>query len=190
MGGCFDMSAGNGFDNPGDDDLAKRFQRSGGQAYFAELARRYGGPIERYCRRFVRDSMLAEDLSQETFLRAFTHIHQFQGGNFKAWLYRIAYTVCLNRLKPSGPEITALENLDRMSAQEDFVRELVSKAAVGAVLKELSAPQRICLKLLYIQGLSYREIVAETGYTEKDVKTHVQNGCRRFEILWKKRTGK
>ncbi len=184
------MSAGNRLDDPGDDDLAKRFQRSGGQAYFAELVHRYGAPIQRYCRRFVPDAALAEDLAQETFLRAFTHFHQFQGGNFKAWLYRIAFTVSINRLESSSQRIASLENPDLMSAPEDLLRDLMGKADVSAVLKELSAPQRICLKLFYIQGLSYREIVAKAGYTAEDVKTHIQNGRRRFKILWEKRTGK
>src|ERR1035438_2686202 len=106
------MSTGNGFDDLGDDTLAERFRSSGGQAYFAELVRRHGGAIKRWCRRFVPDSALAEDLAQETFLRAFTRIHQFQGGNFKAWLFRIAFTVCLNRIKPPGPKVMALENPD------------------------------------------------------------------------------
>ena len=183
------MSAGNGLENLGDDTLAERFRSSGGQAYFAELVRRHGGAIQRYCRRFAPDAALAEDLAQETFLRAFTHFHQYQGGNFKAWLYRIAFTVSLNRRKPPGPQTAALENPELLSHPEDFVRDLLTKADVGAVLAEMTLPQRVCLKLFYIQGLSYREIVAASSYTEKEVKSHIQNGARRFEILWEKRTG-
>ena len=64
---------------------------------------------------------------------------------------------------------------------------MLTSDEVLTVLSELPAHQRICLKLLYMEGLSYGESTVATGLSESDVKTHVQNGKRRFKIIWEKR---
>ena len=161
---------------------------AGKNEYFAELVRRYGKGVERCCQGFVRDPAQAEDLAQETFTRAFSRFHQFHGGSIQAWIFTIARSVCLNYIKsPQARAVAAIEDPDVMKSPSDFVGDLMKKAEVRAVLARLSAEQRICLKLFYIEGLSAREIVAATGYTDAEVKTYLQNGRRRFEIEWKKR---
>jgi RNA polymerase sigma factor (sigma-70 family) len=171
-----------------DDALVERFKAQGGDRYFAEIARRHGRTIQAACRRFLRDESLAEDLMQETFKRAFTEIGGFHAGNFRGWLFTIARRLCINHLKSKySREIAAIENPDLLACSRNQERDLLKSDEILAVLKDLPAEQRICLKLLYIEGLSYVEIATTTGYSEADVKSYVQNGKRRFKILWEKR---
>jgi len=66
---------------------------------FGELAERYRGELLVHCYRMLGSLLEAEDLVQETLLRAWRHLDTFQGrSSFRAWLYRVATNACLNAL--------------------------------------------------------------------------------------------
>lgn len=175
------MSGTEDLEDLADDALVERLRASGAERYFAEITRRHWVKVLHCCRRRLGDASLAEDLAQETFKRAFTEIHRFNGGNLAAWLCTIAQHLCINHLK-SRParEIAAIEDSDGIVSPADFESDLLTKDEVEAVLSRLSTKQRVCLKLLYMEGLTYREIAAVTRYTERDVTSFVQNGKLRF----------
>ena len=184
------MTARHDLEDLSDDALVERFKAHGGDRYFAEIAQRHGRTIQVICRNILRDDSLAEDLTQETFQRAFTEIGRFQAGNLRGWLFTIARRLCINHLKSKyNREIAAIEDPDRLACSKNQERDLLKSDEILSVLKDLPTEQRICLKLLYIEGLSYVEIAAATGYSEADVKSYVQNGKRRFKIIWEKQKG-
>lgn len=171
-----------------DETLINRFKEQGGNRYFAEIARRHGRSIHTACNSILHDPSLAEDLTQETFQRAFTKIDHFQAGNFRGWLYTIARNLCINHLRSSiHVEVASIENADLLPSSRDQERELLNADEVLAVLKDLPSKQRVCLKLCYAEGLSHREIAAATGWSEAEVRSHLQNGRRQFKIIWDKR---
>jgi RNA polymerase sigma-70 factor (ECF subfamily) len=62
---------------------------------FAQLVRRWEGPIQRLCLRMTGDAQRGEDLAQETFVRVFSRRKDFQAnGKFSTWLWRIALNLC------------------------------------------------------------------------------------------------
>jgi len=61
---------------------------------------------------------------------------------------------------------------------------------IRAVLSELPERQRRCLKLFYIEGFSAKEVANATGWTDKQVKSYLQNGRRNFIRLWNGSEGK
>jgi len=168
-----------------DENLIERFQNTKNGACFAEIFRRHKRTIHRRCLAVLRDDAAAEDLTQDTFVTAFTKIDLFRGGTFYAWLCTIARHLCLNHLKATAVVRDSPTNRpDEVPGIAKSAREARAVDDVRAVLKELSAPQRTCLKLFYMEGYSYREIAKLTGRSEKEVKTHLQNGRRRFELVW------
>ena len=82
-----------------DEELVTR-AKSGDQPAFAELCRRYGSVLERRIYRIVRNQQDAEDLRQETFIKAYTHLAAFQRRcSFQTWLTRIAINSSLMHLR-------------------------------------------------------------------------------------------
>jgi RNA polymerase sigma-70 factor (ECF subfamily) len=57
---------------------------------------------------------------------------------------------------------------------------------IKKTLDLLAPKQRMCLKLFYLEGWTCDEIVEGTGFTSREIKTHVQNGKRRFRHLWQR----
>jgi len=166
-----------------DEGLIERFQNTKDGVCFAEIFRRHKRTIYHRCLAVLQDTAAAEDLTQDTFVTAFTKIDLFRGGVFYPWLCTIARNLCLNHLKATTH--TAHENAQELPRRAaDTARSSGTADDVHMTLKQLAEPQRVCLKLFYMEGYSYREIARLTGYSEKAVKTYLQNGRRRFELLW------
>jgi RNA polymerase sigma-70 factor, ECF subfamily len=174
-----------------DEALVGRYRETREKNLFAELFRRHKRSVFLRCRVAVRNTATAEDLTQQTFLQALEHVDQFQGGNFRAWLATIAKHLCVRHLRSaavaretsSDSDLDELVGIDnRSNVQEDN--------RVLTILKELSEPQRICLKLAYVDECRHKQIPALTGYSPNAVKSHIQNGARRFRNLWNERYGK
>lgn len=149
---------------------------AGDQGAFELLVIKYQRRIQRLIGRMVRDVDLVEDISQETFIRAYRALHQFRGdAQFYTWLYRIAVntakkflldlkrdpTVSENAFKSdddgdetswSGNEPTTDETPESVLAAKEIA------AAVNAALEALPEDLRQALTLREIEGLSYEDI--------------------------------
>lgn len=179
----------NAFAELSDLDLALRCQQTGDRQSFAEIFNRNGKGVFLLCYALVRNRATAEEIAQETFKDALTAIASFRGGSLHAWLARIARNLCLDhlvsaahRLELASPELVA----DRAS-DGHFENGILAADEVEEVLNELSPPQRICLKLAYAHEFSYGEIAALTGFPASEVRSHLQNGRRRFKLVWQQR---
>jgi RNA polymerase sigma-70 factor (ECF subfamily) len=137
------------------------------------------------CRGFFAEPHKAEDATQETFLRAYAKLRSFKGGDFGAWLMRIARNVCIDewrrgRVDPVAEGAELPEKASPFMLEHSF--ELRQRAErVWQAMKSLSPEQRRCLELK-IEGCSYEETAALTGLSADAVKSHLQNGRR---MLWK-----
>jgi RNA polymerase sigma-70 factor (ECF subfamily) len=132
------------------------------------------------------DKPLSDDLAQETFIKAYTHLRSFQSlSGFSTWLYRIAYNVFYDDLRSrrqtadlDAMELDTVYYTDPQGAGEniDLYRGL-------ATLKEA---ERTCLTLFYIEDLSIDKIVAVTGYPQGTVKSHLSRGKEKLANYLKK----
>ncbi len=160
-----------------DDALVERFRTNRDQACFSELVARYRKRLTERSRSVLGNLADAEDVVQEIFLRMFQKIDQYHPGNFAAWLSSIARTVCLNRLAAALPPPLALNQAVRSMTFSDSVEIRLS---LEEALSSLPPMQRICLKLFYTEGCSYKQVAAQTSIPVKSVRAHIQNGRRRL----------
>jgi RNA polymerase sigma-70 factor (ECF subfamily) len=172
-----------------DEELVRRFQTNGDTECFTELFVRHRKRVYLACRGFFTDGSAAEDATQDTFLRAYQNIDRFREGNFCGWLMRIAKNVCIDQWRKRRPEMGA-EELAPETLPDVGTLEHTSNLhfAVEKLRKEmeaLSPEQRRCLELK-IEGYSYDETAASTGFSVEAVKSHLQNGRR---ALWLKMEG-
>jgi RNA polymerase sigma-70 factor (ECF subfamily) len=171
-----------------DQALVQRVQ-NGDQQAFALLVAKYQRRIFRLISRFVADPASAEDIAQETFLRAYRAIGNFRGDSqFYTWLYRIAVNTAKrsaltcarspvfpeNSQNPEQDEtFPRQEQLSSMDTPEAVMasRELVN--AVNAAMEELPEELRSAIMLREIEGLSYEEISHMLGCPVGTVRSRI-----------------
>ena len=170
-------------------DFSIEALRGGDRDQFARLVDAYSGPIYRLALKMLGNAQDAEDVLQNTFLKAFQHLGGFEGrSSLSTWLYRIAANEALMLLRKKRPEdvLTDLapeENPDDDYAplqftdwcclpEEEFLTS-ESKAALDAAVQRLPEGMRIVFVLRDIQGLSIQETSQVLDLTETAVKTRL-----------------
>jgi RNA polymerase sigma-70 factor (ECF subfamily) len=169
----------------GDEELVA-LAKQGGREAFEVLVERYKHKAYRIAFDFTRDREEAKDLSQEAFLRAFTHLQGFDlRAGFYTWFYRILVNLCLDyrrkRQRTSrealhGTSDTASEYNEMVDAGSAPDREAMAEEAargVGRALNALPAKQRTAFLLRNHQGLSIQQIAKVMQTAEGTVKVHL-----------------
>jgi len=128
------------------------------------------------------DRAVADDVTQQIFLKLFTAIRQFRGDSeFTTWLYRLVVNACLDerrrrrRLLPWG-ETVAMRNPSEKKPQEKQYARLEVAEAVRAAIGELKPKFRLPILLKYIEGLSYEEIASVMGCSKGTVASRLNRG--------------
>ena len=134
------------------------------------------------CQRTLGASDGAEDAVQQTYLHAYANRSRFDGVNFPGWVARIAQHICIDVLRARWPS-RELEDAHGLATTHDEMR-LVNAIQIRTILRGLPEQQRICLKLFYLEGYSAKEVAERAGFTEKQVKSYLQNGRRNFVLAW------
>ena len=178
----------------GDEEIVHQIRR-GETALFELLMRRYNERLYRAARAITRDDREAEDVLQQAYLNAFTHLDQYQGGaKFSTWLTSITVNEALARVRrqrryqPFDDELTGVESTMPWSAppnpeRQAFtgeLRELLEWAIDG-----LADGAREVFVLRDVEGLSTNETADALGVSEDVVKTRLSRarGALRRALL-------
>jgi RNA polymerase sigma factor (sigma-70 family) len=150
--------------------------------------------VFRTARAVVRDAALAEDVTQEVFLRLYRNLHATPGEELlRAWLLRVTLNVARNTLRGQSRSMVrdneyhknVLDDGSLVEAPEaDYERRLAIEEARRA-LEKIKEPMRSCL-LLKQQGLSYREIATSLSLKETNVGSLVARGRKEFARVYGK----
>ena len=177
-----------------DDALADR-ARNGELDAFNLLVRRYQRRVFGLCLGMLRSPAAAEDAAQDAMLAAWRALHSYRGGNFAAWLMRIASNRCRDELRrrkrrPSTSlDLLVEEHGDAWSPpDEGRSPELAAlDAETGRVLlvalEQLPEEQRQVVLLSDVQGLAYREIAEAMDSSIGTVKSRLNRGRARMRQL-------
>jgi RNA polymerase sigma-70 factor (ECF subfamily) len=155
---------------------------------FAELVRRYADRIYNLAYRMTGDRAEAEDLAQETFVRAYRGLPGYKPQHpFGAWIYRIAVNVCLTyRQRHGGAASESLSEeteailYDNISDDSIALADLAERREVQATVQQaiLSLPPmyRAVVVLYHLEGRSYEEIADLLHVPLNTVRTHLHRG--------------
>jgi len=166
-------------------DLIARLQRRDPQA-LAELYDRYGRLAYSLILRVVRDTGVAEDLVQETFLRVWNRVQGFDAerGAVGPWLLAVARNRAIDYLRSTtgrARNSLELEAAEHPALYSDMEKDLLlsDKARrVKAALQKLSPKQREVIELAYFEGLSQSEMAERMGEPLGTVKTWVRTALK------------
>ncbi len=144
--------------------------RRGDVVAFEELVRTYQADVYRFAVHLTRDRSLAEDVTQDTFLRAFRFLRGFRGGTtFGAWLFRIARNCAMDTLRRERASMfRPLEDPDGRT-----VSDAAPRVELGAALRSVSAEHREAFLLVEVFGLSYLEASDVLGVAVGTVKSRM-----------------
>ena len=138
---------------------------------------------------FVLDHDDAEDVAQESFVRAFQSLRSFRfESEFSTWLYRIVHNVALNRVRQkktkSGREVDLdYPGADRADDETKVTEQADMRLHLERALHELPTLQRSVVLLRHLEGLSTRQVSQILGCTEGTVKTHLHRGLKKMKKI-------
>jgi RNA polymerase sigma-70 factor (ECF subfamily) len=172
-------------------------------ATFSELAMPYMGPLYSAALRMTRNPADAEDLVQETYLRAYRAFDSFQEGtNLKAWLYRILTNTFINQYRAAKrrPEQSDIEDVEDLylyrrlggleaaaagRSPETEVLEGIPDAEVKEALESLPEQFRMAVLLADVEGFAYKEIADILDIPIGTVMSRLHRGRKQLQKrLW------
>src|SRR5580693_4337204 len=147
-----------------------------------ELVRQHADRVYRLAYRLSGNQHDAEDLTQETFIRVFRSVKNYQPGTFEGWLHRITTNLFLDMVRRRARiRMEALpEDYDRVPADEPNPEQIYHDSRLGpdlqAALDSLPPEFRAAVVLCDIEGLSYEEIGATLGVKLGTVRSRIHRG--------------
>ena len=178
--------------NPSPDDKALAAEAAAGrQSAFRELLQRYERPVFSLVYRMVRDRALAEDLAQETFIRAFRAIGKYNPAyKFSSWIFKIAHNLTIDHLRRKRIDTVSLQGSRHALTEEAQARtqpvveltyerpdEYVENRELGsqieAAIGRLRPHYRTVTLLRHVEGYSYNEIAEIMDLPLGTVKTYI-----------------
>ena len=167
-----------------DDRLLVRKLQAQDQAAFTALYDRFSPMVYGIAKRILDNPAQAEDITQSVFTMLWTKPQAFGGGNFGAWIGRVARNAALDVLRSAAVRTREPQMPEDVVAGDDLENEVFSRlqsSAVVEALRELPNEQRYAIEQAYFRGLSYSEVAAATGAPLGTVKSRIRTGLRR---LW------
>ena len=174
-----------------DEELLSLFKDTSKAEYFQQLYERYIPLIYGLCLKYLQNTEQSQDAVIDIFENLSQKIQGYEIKIFKNWLYSVVKNHCFHILKENKREI--IVNFDSQLMESEPILDLLSENAnedkedaLNKCLEQLPEPQRISVEKFFNEDKSYAEIVDETGFHLKSVKSYIQNGKRNLKICIEK----
>jgi RNA polymerase sigma factor (sigma-70 family) len=170
-----------------DEQLILLYKEKQWTACIDELYRRYAHLVYGVQLKYTKHAMDAEDLTMECFAKLPALLLKHDIEFFKGWLHTVARNLAFAFLRKNKPG--QVEQLDEQTSSltndEPSIDIEEQLSILEWALPQLKEQQKMCIVLFYIEQLSYEQIMKQTGYTYNEVKSHIQNGKRKLQVLMK-----
>ncbi len=161
---------------------------------FAALVDRYKDLVFTLANRMVSTREEAEEVAQDTFLKAFRSLSKFKGdAKFSSWIYRICYNTCLDHLKKNKrkPNTVAIDDITEAEVKtlESALEQLEQKEyqeSIKKCLRQLPDDEGYIVTLFYFEDLSVDEIATITELSKSNVKVKLFRSRKKLFGILKK----
>jgi len=181
-----------------DEELMRRL-KEGDTSAFEALAEKYLKAVVNFIYMYVRNRALAEDLTQDVFLRVLERRNQFRDeGRFAPWLYRIARNLCCDEFRKKRYSVEISLNIrikeeeqqeyeslfpDRGPSPRDIVEARNRNEFLAAALEQLDDLSREIIVLRHFHGLTGREVAEILGIAEGTVSSRSHRALQQLRVL-------
>lgn len=174
-----------------DKELVALYKESGDMAVLGELYQRYMELVYGVCLKYYKEPETAKDSVMQIFEELVTKLKKHEVDNFRGWLHQVAKNHCLMQLRTP-------RNMKTVEFKTELVQSEENVHLNGVLEKEenfkkleyclgtLSNEQKETVKLFYLDGKCYNEIVEITGLEWNQVRSLIQNGRRNLKICMEK----
>ncbi|MFC2102181.1 RNA polymerase sigma factor [Bacteroidota bacterium] len=178
-------------DSLSDIEVVLRYKQTRDKELVGELFRRYTRFVFLVCMKYMKDEEQAKDAAMQVFEALFEKLKKHEIHNFKPWLHSVAKNHCLILLRKKKrlpvihedqfrefPDLVESEYLLHLSDEKESELTKLEDAILS-----LNKEQRTCIELFYLKKMCYQEVAAKTGYSDKQVKSYIQNGKRNLRLI-------
>ncbi|MDR1097470.1 MAG: RNA polymerase sigma factor [Tannerella sp.] len=134
----------------------------------------------------------AEDIVQESFVKAFHNLHTFKSDSkFSTWFYRIVYNTAITEIRSASHQVRYVdyEQMEPADSVTDFdtlnrIEEEERKELLNRALDRMPRDESLILTLFYLEENSVKEITQITGFTESNIKVKLHRARKRmYDIM-------
>jgi RNA polymerase sigma-70 factor (ECF subfamily) len=173
--------------NKSDSELLSLFCSSGNNEYLGHLYNRYMHLVYGVCLKYLQNTDDAQDAVMQIFEFLIEKINKYEIGVFRTWIYSVARNHCLQKLRKKNKEILTdfsvgfmdFSDFSHLLYKQDDEKQIDT---LKQCIEKLPETQRCCIKMFFFDEKSYADIVDETKYHLKSVKSYIQNGKRNLKI--------
>ena len=170
----------------------QRYLDSGETEPLGELYNRYVPLVYGLCLKYLKGVEQAEDAVRQVCESLPGKVERYEIREFRVWIYSVAKNHCLQELRKVKREFSSDFSFGIMESDE--VTHLLNRkeeeevrfTALEKCLEQLPLPQRESIRRFFLEEKSYADIVDETNYNLKSVKSYIQNGKRNLKICMEK----
>ncbi len=174
-----------------DGQLVQQYKETGDLAILGELYQRYMELVYGVCLKYFKEPEMAKDAVMQIFEELVTKLRRHEVENFRGWLHQVAKNHCLMQLRTPRNLKTVEFNGEVMQNEESVHLNGVLEKEENFKLLEnclgtLTSDQQEAIRLFYLEGKCYNEIVEQTGREWNQVRSFIQNGRRNLKICMEK----
>jgi RNA polymerase sigma-70 factor (ECF subfamily) len=163
---------------------------AGSSPALAEAYRRHSGPVYGLALHLVREASLAEDVTQEVFLRLWNRPHTFDPtrGTLRAFLLMHTRGRSIDLIRSEGARRIREQREGRLAQiatpqLEDEIMDLTRAEETRSALHALDDTEREAIELAYFGGYTYREVAEILGIPEGTIKSRIRSGMKRMQSI-------
>ncbi len=178
--------------NQSDTELVLLYRQSGDLKVLGELYQRYMELVFGVCLKYLKEPERSQDAVMQIFEELVPKLKKHEVENFRGWLHQVAKNYCLMQLRtPKNFKTVELPALLMQNEEDVHLNGVMEKEENFQKLEKCMASlpdeQRTMIKLFYLDGRCYNEIVESTGYNWNHVRSSIQNGRRNLKLCMEKK---
>ena len=177
--------------NQSDTELVAAYRQSGDLKVLGDLYQRYMELVYGVCLKYLKEPEQAQDAVMQIFEDLVLKLKKHEVENFRGWLHQVAKNHCLMQLRtPKNLKTIELPSLLMQNEEDVHLNGVMEKEEnfqkLEKCIASLSDEQKMMIKLFYLEGKCYNEIVEITGQEWNHVRSLIQNGRRNLKLCMEK----
>jgi len=174
-----------------DTELVAAYRQTGDIKVLGDLYQRYMDLVYGVCLKYLKEPEQAQDAVMQIFEELVPKLKKHEVENFRGWLHQVAKNHCLMQLRtPKNLKTVELPSLLMQNEEDVHLNGVMEKEEnfqkLEKCIASLSDDQRMMIKLFYLEGRCYNEIVEITGHEWNHVRSLIQNGRRNLKLCMEK----